>query len=193
MARKIVVYIATSADGFIARRDGSADWLDRPKTAGDYGMAEFYESIDTIIWGRRTMDEAIARFGSAAKLASPKSKIKNYVISHRPGPSCPGLEFVNEPVADFAKKLRAEPGKDIWIMGGAGVIGSFLDAKEIDEFVIHVIPTFIGEGIPLIQSGSRTVNLELLEEKSWTDGVVGLHYKVLDTQPTSSRSRKKRR
>ena len=54
--RKIIVYIATSADGFIARKDGAIDWLDRPSTAGDYGIGKFYKSIDTILLGRKTYD-----------------------------------------------------------------------------------------------------------------------------------------
>ncbi len=57
--RKIIVHIATSADGFIARRDGSVDWLDRPSPNGNYGMSEFYRSIDTILWGRKTCDVAL--------------------------------------------------------------------------------------------------------------------------------------
>ena len=48
--RKIIVYIATSADGFIARRDGAVDWLDRPRPKGNYGMGEFLRSVDTILW-----------------------------------------------------------------------------------------------------------------------------------------------
>ena len=56
--RKIIVYIATSADSFIGRSDGSVDWLDRPRPKGNYGMGAFYESIDTIVWGRKTYDMA---------------------------------------------------------------------------------------------------------------------------------------
>ena len=85
------------------------------------------------------------------------SKIKNYVFSRRP-PKKPiaGLEFVKEPIREFAKRLRATKGKDIWRMGGAGIIASFLDEGEIDEFIIHAIPTFIGEGIPLVARRHRT-------------------------------------
>jgi len=73
------------------------------------------------------------------------------------------------------------------MMGGAGIIGSFLDEGEIDEFIIHVIPIFIGEGIPLVQPRHRTIPLEFLSMKSWPDGVVRLHYGVspqLEQQPT---------
>jgi dihydrofolate reductase len=64
------------------------------------------------------------------------------------------------------------------MMGGAGIIASFLDEGEIDEFMIHVIPTFIGEGIPLIAPSRRTVPLKLISSKKFTDGVVKLHYAV---------------
>jgi len=57
--RKIIVYIATSADGFIARPDGAVDWLDRPRPKGNYGMGAFYKSIDTVLWGKKTCDMAL--------------------------------------------------------------------------------------------------------------------------------------
>ena len=189
--RKIVVYIATSADGYIARHDGNVDWLHRPGQQKDYGMAEFYKSIDTIIWGRRTFDEAVVRMGGKPEvMVDPKGKIKNYVISHRPGVNVAGLEFVKDDVKGFAKRLRAEPGKNIWMMGGGEVIASFLDEGEIDEFMIHVIPTLIGEGIPLIAPRNRDVELKLINTKSWDDGVILLHYKVLAGRPTRPKQAK---
>lgn len=172
--RRIIVYIATSAHGFIARPDGSVDWLNRPRTAGDYGMGAFFRSIDTILWGRRTYDLALGMGGKSIRYGP---KVMNYVFSHRPAESStPEVEFVNEPIGPFAKRLRAAPGKDIWIMGGAGLIASFLDEDEIDEFIIHVIPTFIGEGIPLVQPRHRNVSLVLKSARRFTDGVVRLHY-----------------
>ena len=105
--------------------------------------------------------------------------MKNYVFTHRP-PKKPakGVEFVNEPIAPFGKRLREQPGKDIWIMGGGGVVASFLDAGQIDEFSIHVIPVLIGEGIPLIAPARRTVPLKLLSTHKFPDGVVHLNYAV---------------
>jgi dihydrofolate reductase len=86
---------------------------------------------------------------------------------------------VTEPVAAFAKRLRAERGQDIWMMGGAGLIASFLDAGELDAFSIHVIPTLIGEGIPLIGPRQRTVPLKLRGTRRFPDGVVHLEYDVV--------------
>ena len=175
--------IATSADGFIARKDGTYDWLNRPNPAGDYGMAKFFKSIDTIIWGRKTYD-MVVKFEKEGKPYPTMPGIRHYAFSRKPPKKVlPGFEFVTEPIAKFAKRLRAQTGKDIWMMGGAGIIGSFLDAGAIDEFMITVIPTFIGEGIPLIAPRRRTVPLKLLSTKKFPDGVVRLHYAVSEARP----------
>lgn len=179
--RKIIVYIATSADGFIARKDGAVDWLDRPVPKGeDYGMVKFYKSIDTVLYGRKTYDTAVKFVEQGLEIPTDE-RIRNYVFSRRRPPKkvLPNFEFVKEPIKRVAKRLRAEKGKHIWMMGGGGLIASFLDAGEIDEFIIHVIPTFIGEGIPLIAPRHRTVPLKLLSTKKYSDGVVKLHYAVL--------------
>jgi dihydrofolate reductase len=195
--RKIIVYIATSADGYIARPDGAVDWLDRPRVKGDYGIAAFYRSIDTILWGRKTVDVALGFQQDGVEGSEFDLKVKNYVFSRRlPKKPIAGLEFVKEPIRKFAKRLRATKGKDIWMMGGAGIIASFLDEGEIDEFIIHVIPTFIGEGIPLVSPRHRTVPLKLRSCRKFSDGVVRLHYAVLREQAKKAgkpRPGKKRR
>ena len=182
--RKIIVYIATSADGFIARKDGAVDWLDRPRVKGGYGIGAFYKSIDTILWGRKTYD-MVLRFEKEGKGGPDDFRgLKNYFFSRRqPRKVARGFEYVKEPIKSFAKKLRAKKGKDIWMMGGGGIIASFLDAGEIDEFIIHLIPTFIGEGIPLVAPRHRTVPLKLLSSKKFSDGVVELHYQVKREKP----------
>ena len=134
--RKIIVYIATSADGYIARPDGDVEWLNRRPSTVDYGMREFYSSIDTILWGRKTYDWALDyQKKSGSKRAIFDKKVANYVFSRNPPKKvAPGAEFVSEPVKAFARNLRETPGKHIWMMGGGGLIASFLDAGEIDEF-----------------------------------------------------------
>ncbi len=191
--RKIIVYIATSADGYIARADASVDWLNRPRTAGDYSMSAFLKSIDTVLWGRTTYDMTLG-YGKKGGGGGFGAKIKNYVFTHNPPASNDSrIEFVNEPVRDFATRLRAAPGKDIWMMGGGGIIGSFLDAGELDEFMIHVIPTFIGEGIPLIAPRQRSVQLELLSTHAYPDGVVRMHYAVEREAKKKAKSGRTRR
>ena len=179
--RKIVVYIATSADGYIARPDGDVEWLNRLPQTDDYGMGEFYPTIDTVLWGRKTYDWALAyqkKTGGKGNIFD--KKFANYVFSHKPPKMiAPGAQFVSEPVKTFAQRLRARPGKNIWMMGGGELIASFLDAGEIDEFDIHVIPVFIGEGIPLIAPRHRDVPLHLRAAKKYPDGVVRLQYQIV--------------
>lgn len=178
--RRIITHIATSADGYIARPDGDVEWLHRLPHA-DYGMAAFYKKIDTILWGRKTYDWLIAYYRKKGK--TPKlfdRKVANYVFSRRPPKRVlPGAVFVTERVKAFAQRLRAQPGKHIWMMGGAGLIASFLDAGEIDEFDIHVIPVLIGKGIPLVAPRHRELPLRLLACRKFPDGVVRLRYEVL--------------
>lgn len=172
--RKIIVYIATSADGYIARPDGNVDWLNRPMPKGGYGMTAFARSIDTILWGRKTYDFAAKMGGVGAY-----GKVKHYAFSRQPlSGLLPGVEFVSESIPEFVGKLGAMRGKNIWMMGGAGIIASFLDAGAIDEFSIHVIPLMIGEGIPLVAPRHRNIPLELISARSFPDGVVHLNYSV---------------
>ena len=178
--RKIVVYIATSADGFIARPDGDLEWLNRRPRTIDYGMREFYPSIDTILWGRKTYDWVRSFYRKQGKKDGLfDANVTNYVFSRKP-PRRPasGVEFVSERIKSFAKRLRATPGKQIWMMGGATLIASFLDAGELDEFDIHMIPVFIGEGIPLVAPRHRDIPLRLLTSRKYPDGVVRMRYRV---------------
>lgn len=173
--RKIIVNIATSADGYIARMDGNLDWLTmRPAPKGFYGLPEFSRSVDGKILGRKTFETSV-KLG-----ATFKTDDAHYVFSRRPSPaSVPaGVQFVTEPIRAFAERVRKQAGKNIWMMGGGEIIGAFLDEGAIDEFIITVMPTFIGEGIPLLAAKHRDVPLRLLSSKEFPDGVVQLHYEV---------------
>ena len=173
--RKIIVHIAVSADGYIARPDGDIEWLTtRPAPKGFYGISRFMKSIDTKLFGRKTYDLSL-KMG-----ATFNTKTRNYVFSRRPAPaSVPaGVEFISEAVGTFAKRLRTEKGKDVWMMGGGEIIAAFLDEGAIDDFIVSIVPAFIGEGIPLIAHRHRHVPLRLQSVKRFPDGVVQVHYKV---------------
>jgi len=181
--RKIIVYITTSVDGYIARPDGDVAWLDRPRPKGNYGMGEFFKSIDTILWGRKTHSKGI-EMGMEKRMASGfGAGIQNYVFSRQAQESkVAGFKFVSEPIKAFTQGLRKKRGKNIWMMGGGEIIASFLDEGEIDEFNIRVIPILIGEGIPLIQPRHRLIRLKLLSNKEFSDGVVELRYQLARKQ-----------
>ncbi len=172
--RNIIVHIGTSADGYIARPNGDLEWLtSRPKPEGFYGMSAFMRSIDTKLLGRKTYEMSLhmgARFDS---------KTRTIVFSRHalPAGAPSGVEFVNGAIGPFVSRLRKQPGKDIWLMGGSELIASFLDEQAIDEFVISVAPVFIGDGIPLIARRHRHVPLDLHSVEGFEDGVVQLRYR----------------
>jgi dihydrofolate reductase len=173
--RKIIVNIATSADAYVARPDGNLDWLTRrPAAKGFYGLPKFSRSVDAKILGRKTFDLSV-KIG-----ASFSANDVHYVFSRgAPPPSVPpGVQFVTESIRAFAESLRKQAGKNIWMMGGGEIIGSFLDEGAIDEFIITIMPMFIGEGIPLIARRHFQIPLRLLSSRRFRDGVVQLHYDV---------------
>ncbi|MGH9742643.1 MAG: dihydrofolate reductase family protein, partial [Candidatus Acidiferrum sp.] len=111
--RKIIVHIATSVDGYIARPDGDVAWLDRPSPKGNYGLDAFFKSIDTILWGRKTYTKGLEMGMDAMKHFKG---VQNYVFSRQPQESKdPAFKFVSEPIKPFAGKLRAKRGKNIWM------------------------------------------------------------------------------
>ena len=175
MPRKIIVYIATSADGYIARPDGDFSWLNNRKSVkGDYGISKFYKKVDAAIMGRKTFELGV----KMGQVGYPG--LQNYVFTRKAQKNpAPNIEFVTEDVDAFVKRLRKTKGKNVWLVGGGEVIASFLDRGHVDEFIIHVMPLFIGEGIPLIQPKHRDVPLKLLKARRYSDGVVRLHYRVV--------------
>jgi dihydrofolate reductase len=173
--RRIIVHIGTSADGYIARPDGDLEWLtSRPKPPGFYGIAEFMKSTDTMILGRKTYEAALRLGGKF------DARGRTIVCSRQspPGRVPPGVEFTDEAIAPLVSRLRGQPGKNVWLMGGGEIIASFLDQRAIDEFVVTIAPVFIGDGIPLLARRHRHTALELLAARPFEDGVVQLHYRV---------------
>ena len=173
--RNVIVHIATSADGYIARPDGDLEWLtSRPAPKGFYGMSAFMRSIDTKLIGRKTYEVSL-RMG-----ATFDSTSRTIVFSRQtpPADAPSAVEFMNGAIGPFVNRLREQPGKNIWLMGGGELIASFLDEQAIDEFVISVAPVFIGDGIPLIARRHRHVLLDLQSTERFDDGLVQLHYRV---------------
>jgi len=176
--RNVIVHIATSADGYIARPDGDLEWLtSRPAPKGFYGMDAFMKTIDTTLIGRKTYEVSL---DLGAKFEAGR---RTFVFSRQgtPADAPPGVEFVSGEIGSLVEQLRKQPGEDMWLMGGGELIASFLDARAIDEFVISVVPVFIGDGIPLIAKRHRNVPLELQSVERFEDGLVQLHYRVQTT------------
>ncbi|HKE31261.1 MAG TPA: dihydrofolate reductase family protein [Candidatus Angelobacter sp.] len=168
--RSVILGLGISLDGYIARRDGSVDFLFMPK---DYSMAEFFARIDTAIMGRKTLDQAIKMGGGGSF-----GPMTSYVFSRTlPPGKRKDLIYVNEAPRDFIERLRKQPGKDIWLMGGGELARSFLQDDLVDELYLGVVPVLLGEGIPLFPSGFPQREFALLENKTYSKGLIGLMYK----------------
>jgi dihydrofolate reductase len=168
--RKVVLGLGISLDGYIARPDGAVDFLFMPK---DYSLGPFFASIDTAIMGRKTYDVALKMGGGGFG----DSKMKSYVFSHSQAPGeRGGVTFVNESTKRFVEKLHKRPGKNIWLMGGGELARDFLKDDVVDELYIGIVPVLLGEGIPLFPSGFPQREFSLLENKTFSKGLIALKY-----------------
>ncbi len=165
---KIIVYIATSLDGYIAREDGSIDWL--PESA-ESGYDAFYKSIDTVIMGKTTYDQVLT-FGEY-----PYKDKKSYVFTTTNQKKNENVEFVSD-VNKFVKDRFNGMGKNIWLVGGAQIITSFLKQKAVDEIIVTIIPVILGKGLSLFKNTESEIKLELIKTKKYAQ-LVDLHYRIL--------------
>ena len=169
------MFIAVSLDGYIARADGSIDWLDavgRPDE--DYGFARFYAAVDALVMGRRTYETALGfpEWPYAGK--------RCIVLTHDPatarGTARHGEELHAGDVAALVERLGSEGVGRVYVDGGV-VISQFLAAGLIDDLTVSVIPILLGSGARLFDRiPERT--LTLVSSRAYESGLVQLEYKV---------------
>lgn len=170
--RKVVLFIATSLDGYIATKDDSLEWLFKVEGEGDNGFSEFYESIDTVIMGKRTYDWSLEELDTF-----PHQGKECYVFTRSPEENTEHVTFVNGDIPDLVKKLKQKKGKNIWIVGGGELLYSFLEEGLIDEFIVTVSPVILGNGIPLFKEGDYHFELSLKGTKRFNQ-FIELRYEV---------------
>lgn len=170
--KQVVLYIATSLDGKIARKDHSLDWLPMPEEGGeDYGYKDMLDSVDTLIMGYSTY-EVSSGFGEW-----PYKGLTTYVFSRSANKAViPDVQLVTEDPVTFTQNLLRTEGKNIWLVGGGDIIRQLHDAGLIDKYMIATIPVIIGEGIPLFSAIQQEQKLTLEHYKAYDDGLVMAHY-----------------
>jgi dihydrofolate reductase len=174
MSRKVILGFGISIDGYIARRNGTLDFLVIDKE-GEAVMADFFAKVDTTVMGRKTAVGWLKMRQSGEIPDTPG--MANYVISRRwkPGKR-EGFEVVGGSLTAFVKKLKRRAGKDIYLGGGGELARSFLEEDLIDEMFIGVGPVLLGDGIPAFPAKFAQREFKLTECKSYSNGSVGLRY-----------------
>ncbi|MBV8631184.1 MAG: dihydrofolate reductase [Silvibacterium sp.] len=168
--RKVVLGLGISLDGYIARANGSVDFLFMPK---DYSMGPFFKTVDAAVMGRKTLDVGIKMSGGSFD----NYGLKCYVLSRSlPPGEREGYEITKDTPAALIAELRKREGKNIWMMGGGELAREFLKADLIDAMEIGIVPTLIGEGIPLFPAGFPEREFKLVENKAYGKGLLVLKY-----------------
>ena len=172
--RKTILYIAMSLDGYIADKNGSVDWLagQDEETENEDTYSQFIKDIDTVVMGWNT-------YAQVRKELSPEKwpyeNLTSYIITHRNEESTEKIRFVRKDPCELITGLRKMQGKNIWICGGAGIIQPLIKRNLIDEYHISIIPTILGDGIPLFGKRETEIQLQLKYTKTY-NGITELAY-----------------
>ncbi|MBN8696217.1 MAG: dihydrofolate reductase [Bacteroidetes bacterium] len=173
MSRKVILYIATSLDGYIAKPNDDLSFLSIVHKEGlDYGYTDFVNSVDTVILGRKTYDWVMTQVPEF-----PHADKNAYIITRTTKPSIGKTQFYTADLKALISQLKSEQGKNIFIDGGAELVNTLLKDHLIDELIISIIPILVGDGIKLFKDGRPEQNLELISSQQFETGLVQVHYK----------------
>lgn len=182
MSRKLVLFIATSLDGYIATPEGNLDFLNLvTEEDQDYGYQDFIASVDTVILGRKTYDKVLS-FG----IEFPHADKTTFVITRQSRPGTDQLHFYTGDLETLVQELKAKPGKNIFCDGGAEVIAALLGHRLVDEITVSVIPVLLGSGIRLFTDALPQQSLRLVNCRHFPKGLVQVKYELLTQTPSTA-------
>jgi dihydrofolate reductase len=172
VARSLIYSVAASLDGFITAADGGVDWIpDDP----EIDFVALFARFDTLVMGRGTYEEAL-RLGGTEAWMGMDAWVCSRTLS---AADCPGLT-VTDDAASTVRRLKAEPGKDLWLFGGGILFRSLLDEGLVDGVDVAVVPVLLGDGLPLVPPGTVRPVLRLEDQKTYSaSGIVFLRYEVV--------------
>ena len=174
--RPVILYIAMSLDGYIAKPNDDLQFLEIVHQEGeDYGYNEFVSGVDTVILGRKTYDWVTRQF------EFPHKEKEAYIITRTARPNQGKTVFYTGSLTTLIEKLKKESGKSIFCDGGAELVTELLKHDLIDEFIISVIPILVGHGTRLFKDGRPEQKLTLVKSTSYESGLTQLHYRRLRT------------
>jgi dihydrofolate reductase len=169
--KRIRYGVAMSLDGFIAGPNGEADWI---VSDPEVNFAEIWAQFDTLLMGRRTYEAAVVRLGEAS-FQGVKTLVVSRTLQQADHPDIAILPEVNR---DQLQALRAQPGKDIWLMGGGDLFRTLLEMRQVDTVEVSIMPVLLAAGVPLVPPPAQQSRLKLSSHRIYRSGIVSLVYEV---------------
>ena len=170
--RKLITYIAMSADGYIAKPNDDLSFLSLVEKEGeDYGYFDFVASVDTVIMGRKTYDWVMRQVPEF-----PHADKTTYIWTWSPKASIGNVIFYMGELKPLVEQLKQAPGKNIYCDGGAELVNALLQDNLVDTLIISIIPVLLGNGICLFQDNRPEQKLKLVASKAFETGLVQLTY-----------------
>ena len=169
--RKVILGVAVSLDGFIEGPNGEYDWC---FTDQDYGLKDFFKRVDTIFVGRRTYEMSLGIEGGGSGFP----KFKEYVFSTTLREVKKDAILIKHNIKTAVEEIKNEKGKDIWLFGGAGLTTSLMNLDLVDEISLAVHPVLLGSGKALFNNIKKKINLNLIDTKTYSTGLVSLTYNI---------------
>jgi len=169
--RKVILNLALSLDSLIEGPNGEYDWCFNDQ---DYGLTDFFKRIDTIFFGRKSYELVLKN--DDGYFDSKKWYVFSTTLNEVKDKN---TTLINKDVTATVNKIKTEPGKDVWLFGGASLVTTFMNEGLVDELELAVHPILLGSGKPLFQNISKRIKLELTNSKVYDSGLVQLFYNVL--------------
>lgn len=166
--RRLKLCVACSLDMYIAGTDEAIDWIADPSSID---LSAFFESIDTLIMGRKSYDLCVA-MGQT----EPMPGTTQYVFTNREVEPNEHATFVSGDPAELIAELRAGDGRDIWLFGGGDLTAQCLAADLVDDIIVGLHPIVLGGGIPLFPGEHDRRPFDLVGLQRYDSGVVTMHY-----------------
>lgn len=174
--RKLILGLAITLDGYIEGPNGEYDWC---FTDQDYGLNEFFSRVDSIFIGRKSYEIAQKHAASNnGEIIPGMPLLKEYVFSRTLSSVKEGAVLVSEDGMTEARKIKEQPGKDIWLFGGASLMDALFKEGLIDELWLSVHPVLLGSGKALFREKESRTKITLLESKTYETGLISLRYAI---------------
>ncbi|MGF7042705.1 dihydrofolate reductase family protein [Mucilaginibacter lappiensis] len=174
--RKLILGLAITLDGYIEGPNGEYDWC---FTDQDYGLKEFFTRVDAIFIGRKSY-EMLQQYADSnnGETVPGMPAMTEYIFSRTLTSVKKGAVLISEDSITVARRIREQPGKDIWLYGGASLTDALLKEGLVDELWLSVHPILLGSGKPLFRENDSRIPISLLECKTYESGLVSLRYRI---------------